>query len=75
MASVAEFHRAQPNTDINSLVRTTPEADIDELIGLIMRSDRDGIAVVDNGAVVGVVTPRSLLRGVKGTPASELAAA
>ena len=38
-------------------------------------ADRDGIAVVDHGAVVGVVTPRSLLRGVKGTEASELAAA
>jgi glycine betaine/proline transport system ATP-binding protein len=75
MGSVAEFQRAMPNTDVNTLIKTSPEADIDELINLIMRSDRDGIAVVDHGAVVGVVTPRSLLRGVKGTPTSELAAA
>ena len=67
MGSVAEYQQAQPNSDISTLTTTSPEADIDELISLTMRSDRDGIAVVNNGAVVGVVTTRGLLRGVKGT--------
>lgn len=75
MHSVSEFQRAAPNADISSLARTTPDADIDELITLTMQTDRDAIAVVDNDQVVGVVTPRSLLMGVKGTSSHDRAAA
>ncbi|ANL88837.1 proline/glycine betaine ABC transporter ATP-binding protein (plasmid) [Rhizobium phaseoli] len=75
MRSVAEFQQNAPNSDIASLARTTPDADIDELISLTMQSDRDAIAVVDKDQVVGVVTPRSLLMGVKGTSAHDLTAA
>ena len=74
-AYVAEFHESQPNSDIASLARTTPDADIDELITLTMQSERDAIAVVDNDQIVGVVTPRSLLMGVKGTSTHDLTAA
>ncbi|SCW78856.1 glycine betaine/proline transport system ATP-binding protein [Rhizobium mongolense subsp. loessense] len=75
MRSVTDFQRSEPNSDISSLARTTPDADIDELITLTMQSERDAIAVVDNDQVVGVVTPRSLLMGVKGTSTNDLAAA
>ncbi|AIC30959.1 glycine betaine/L-proline ABC transporter ATP-binding protein (plasmid) [Rhizobium etli bv. mimosae str. IE4771] len=75
MRSVAEFQQSTPNSDIASLARTTPDADIDELITLTMQSERDAIAVVDRDQVVGVVTPRSLLMGVKGTSAHDLTAA
>ncbi|PDS78611.1 glycine betaine/L-proline ABC transporter ATP-binding protein [Rhizobium sp. L43] len=75
MRSVAEFQQGAPNFDIASLMRTTPDADIDELISLTMQSERDAIAVVDNDQVVGVVTPRSLLMGVKGTSTQDLTAA
>ncbi|MFB9947461.1 glycine betaine/L-proline ABC transporter ATP-binding protein [Rhizobium puerariae] len=75
MRSVAEFQSSKPGSDISSLIRTTPDADIDELITLTMQSKHDAIAVVDNDQVVGVVTPLSLLMGVKGTAASDLAAA
>ena len=40
-----------------------------------MGSQREGIAVVDQGTVVGVVTLRGLLRGVKGAPSPVLATA
>ncbi|MBP2448092.1 quaternary amine ABC transporter ATP-binding protein [Rhizobium leguminosarum] len=75
MRSLAEFQQGAPNVDVASLARTTPGADIDELISLTMQSERDAIAVVDNDQVVGVVTPRSLLMGVKGTSAHDLTAA
>ena len=75
MQPVAEFTSSQPNCDVNGLLTTTPEADIGELIDLTMQSDRDAVAVVENGTVVGVVTTRGLLRGVAGTPATDLAAA
>ena len=75
MGSVADYRREQPDVELGLLPKTTPDADIDELIGLAMRSERDGIAVVENGAVIGVITTRGLLRGVKGVQSSERAAA
>ncbi|MNY79358.1 hypothetical protein D3C86_2199640 [compost metagenome] len=59
---------ANPGCDIARLPKTTPDADINELIGLTMKSERDALAVVDNGTVVGIITPRDLLRGVQGIP-------
>jgi glycine betaine/proline transport system ATP-binding protein len=73
MEAVAGYRRARPEVEIDDLPQTTPEADVDELIGLIMQSDKDAISVVENGAVIGVVTPRGLLRGVKDTPAAQAA--
>jgi glycine betaine/proline transport system ATP-binding protein len=68
MLPVDEFRNAQPECEIDALLKTTPEADIGALIDLTMKSGHDAVAVVDNGSVVGVVTTRALLRGVAGTP-------
>ncbi len=75
MTPVAEFKSSQPNCGVDALLKTSPEADIGELIDLTMKSDRDAVAVVENGAIIGVVTIRGLLRGVAGAPAAELVAA
>ena len=50
--------------DVAGLPQAAPDADISALIDLTMQSDRDAIAVVENGAVVGIVTTRDMLRGV-----------
>lgn len=68
MTPVEPFRAANPGCDISRLLKTTPNADINELIGLTMKSERDALAVVDAGAVVGIITPRDLLRGVQGIP-------
>ncbi|MCW2242015.1 quaternary amine ABC transporter ATP-binding protein [Azospirillum canadense] len=73
MTSVAEFQQACPGVDIRALLRTNPEADIDELITLTMMSDRDAVAVVDDDTIVGIVTPRGLLRSVSDGHTAELA--
>lgn len=75
MHSVSDYRKDQPNSDLSTLMRTTLDADIDELISLTMQSERDAIAVVDNEQVVGIVTPRSLLMGVKGSSNNDRAAA
>jgi glycine betaine/proline transport system ATP-binding protein len=75
MQPVAEFKASHPNSDVETLLKTSPEADIGALIDLTMQSDRDAVAVVENGAIVGVVTTRGLLRGVAGTPVTAAAAA
>ena len=64
MQPFSEWRSANPDSDSAQLLRTHPEADIDELIHLIMRSKQDAIAVVDGGAPVGIVTARGLLRAV-----------
>ncbi|KGU82536.1 betaine/proline/choline family ABC transporter ATP-binding protein [Pseudomonas mediterranea] len=66
MTPVEVYQAANPGTDIARFARTTVDADIDALIGLTVKSDRDALAVVDNGVVVGIVTIRDLLRGVQG---------
>lgn len=68
MTPVDTYKAINPGCDLAKLTKTSPEADINELIGLTMKSDRDGLAVIDNGAVVGVITQRDLLRGVQGLP-------
>lgn len=75
MRPVGEFKSAEPHCDVNALPQTSPEADIGALIDLTTQSDRDAVAVVENGTVVGVVTIRGLLRGVAGKPTMELVAA
>jgi glycine betaine/proline transport system ATP-binding protein len=75
MMPVSEFKSMQPHCDVNALPRTSPEADIGALIDLTTQPDRDAVAVVESGTVVGVVTIRGLLRGVAGKPAGELVAA
>ncbi len=71
MQSIAEYRNLQPQQDVNALLTTNPEADIGELIDLTMKSERDALAVVANGSIVGVVTTRGLLRGVAGSPAQQ----
>ncbi|MBB5536412.1 quaternary amine ABC transporter ATP-binding protein [Rhizobium giardinii] len=75
MMTVAEYASSQPDVDVGSLLRATPEADIGELIDLTMQSNGDAVAVVEDGKVVGVVTTRGLLRGVAGNPGNMPAAA
>ncbi|ALI06988.1 MULTISPECIES: glycine betaine/L-proline ABC transporter ATP-binding protein [Pseudomonas] len=66
MTPVAPFKAANPGCDIARLIKTRLDADINELIGLTVKSERDALAVVDNDVVVGIITPRDLLRGVQG---------
>ena len=68
MTPVQPYRISNPAVDITRLGKATPEADINELIGLLMKSERDAIAVETGGAVVGIITARDLLRGVQGIP-------
>lgn len=51
---------------LDGLPRCSPEADIDMLIGAITGSGRDAVAIEDSGNLVGIVTIRNLLLGVRG---------
>ena len=75
MVPVDAWRAERPVADLAALSGTSPEADIDELIDLTLNTSGEGIAVVDDGSVVGVVTPRSLLLGVKGAQTTDAARA
>lgn len=68
MTPVDAYRASHPGVDTTRLVRTTAQADINELIGLLMKSERDAVAVEAADALVGIVTARDLLRGVQGIP-------
>ena len=66
MTPASVFCAAHPNADLNRLPQTGPEADLDQVINLATRSEHDWVAVVQNNAVIGVISTRDLLRGVQG---------
>lgn len=68
MTPVEPFKVTNPSCDISRLIKAAPNTDIDELIGLIMKSERDAVAVVDDRGIIGIITSRDLLRGVQGIP-------
>lgn len=74
MVPVDQWRRQSPGLSPDSLPHCSPEADIDELIGKITGTGSDAIAIADNGGIVGVVTTRSLLLGVRGEPEVRAAA-
>jgi glycine betaine/proline transport system ATP-binding protein len=71
MHSLESYRTARPDVRVSELARTTTEADFDELIKIVLKSKQEGIAVVGDGDIVGVVTTRSLLQGVKGRGTNE----
>lgn len=74
MHPIDAFRAARPGLDLSSLARTSADADVDELIRITLDGKQEGIVVVENGGIVGVVTPRSLLQGVKGKEPGEATA-
>lgn len=75
MVPVERFRAERPEVDVRSLVETSPEADIDRLIDLVVAHPAAAVAVVDDGVPVGIVTVRSLLLGLKGSTAADAARA
>ena len=65
MMPAAEYHDAP----LAELARTGLEADIDALIHLVLASPHQAVAVAEGDDLLGVVTARTLLEGLKGDPA------
>ena len=74
MVEAGEFRRARPDLDLKRLPRAEPDAEVDELIRLTLEGRHEAIAVVEQDDIVGVVTPRSLLQGVRGKEPGEAVA-
>lgn len=61
--------RTAPGADVNALPHADIEADLQTLIDLSLAHHADRIAIVDAGAIVGLVTHENLLRAVRGIDA------
>ena len=66
MSPVAEYHNTHPDVAIEALHQAPPDATLEQLIDLTAQSAHDAVAVVDHGSVIGIVTPRDLLAGIRG---------
>jgi glycine betaine/proline transport system ATP-binding protein len=71
MHPLENYKKSRPGVDFQTLPQTNADADFDQLITICLGSKQDSIAVIDNGDLVGVVTTRSLLQGVKGRRGDE----
>lgn len=70
MCPVSEFRHANPLVDITKLPGTDCESDLDALISMMLNAEHQAIAVHEGDAIVGIVTARTILRGVKEAPTS-----
>lgn len=68
MCSVAEFQKTAQSVDLQQLPSTRPDADLDELISIMVDSTHHAIAVQDGNTLLGIVTARTLLKGVQEKP-------
>jgi glycine betaine/proline transport system ATP-binding protein len=74
MHHVGDFQSRQRGVNPATLPAVLAEAELDTLIQLMTKGRQDSVAVTDAGKIVGVVTLRSLLQGVRGRePTEEIA--
>ncbi|WP_028696484.1 quaternary amine ABC transporter ATP-binding protein [Pseudomonas cremoricolorata] len=74
MSQHAQWAARHPHIDLAALPVAGPQADLDELINLLIQSGAEALLIVEGGQPVGVVTPTDLLRGVQGSESEEGAA-
>lgn len=74
MVPLDQFQAENPTLAVEGLPVTSPDTDVDGLIDQMVGARAAGLAVAKGGRVLGVVTPASLLLGVKGAQADAPAA-
>ena len=68
MYPAAEFSARHPDQELSHLPTVAETDDLDTLVELMTDVDANRVAVNHNGKIAGVVTRRSLLRGIQGKP-------
>lgn len=60
------FEKNHPGVSLENCPESTPDADLDTLIDIMVGTDKKYISIMDCGQCVGVVTRGALLRGIQG---------
>lgn len=68
MYPVEDFLKKYPEVNAEKLPTVDAEDDLDCLVELMTNVEANRVAVLYEGTIVGVVTRRSLLRGIQGKP-------
>jgi glycine betaine/proline transport system ATP-binding protein len=68
MYPAAEFTARYPDQELSRLPTAAETDDLDVLVEIMTEVDASRVAVASNGKIAGVVTRRSLLRGIQGKP-------
>jgi glycine betaine/proline transport system ATP-binding protein len=73
MFPIERYRALGPRFELTELPKVAAGADLNQLVDIMGDQDAPRLAVVDGGAVVGVVTRRGLLRGIQGRDIADLA--
>jgi glycine betaine/proline transport system ATP-binding protein len=72
MFPIEEYRAVYPNENLDALHKVDSTYDLDQLVEVMAEKDESKVGVVDGGKIVGVVTRRSLLRGIQGKSIKDL---
>lgn len=71
MCPFDQFTQSSPDIDVASLPSAAPEADLNSLMSTMLDTRRQAIVVREGASDLGVVTVRSLLKGLQGHSGAE----
>lgn len=72
MYPVTDFMKRHPEKEIAMLPTVNEADDLDQLVEIMTEVDVNQVAVASDGKIIGVVTRRSLLRGIQGKPIEKM---
>jgi len=72
MFPIEEYRSVHPNENLDALHKVDSIYDLDQLVEVMAEKDESRVAVVDDGKIAGIVTRRSLLRGIQGKSIKDL---
>jgi glycine betaine/proline transport system ATP-binding protein len=72
MFPIAQYRALGPKLELAELPKVAAEADLNQLVDVMVEQDAPRVVVVDSGDIVGIVTRRGLLRGIQGRGIADL---
>jgi glycine betaine/proline transport system ATP-binding protein len=72
MYPAADFLRKFPEVEAEQLPSVGPDDDLDTLVEIMTDVEANRVAVSADGKIIGIVTRRSLLRGIQGKPTERI---
>jgi len=67
-----DYLRKYPEVEAKKLPTVDADDDLDTLVEIMTDVEANRVAVLSDGAIVGIVTRRSLLRGIQGKPTEKI---
>ncbi len=72
MFPIENYCSVHPDENLDTLYKVDTKYDLDQLVEIMAEKDESKVAVVEGGKIVGIVTRRSLLKGIQGKSIKDL---